>query len=52
MTSYTWQGISGDWNNGSNWTPSGGPPTSSDTATINGTATDTITVDMPTLQIR
>ncbi len=45
MTSYTWQGISGDWNNASNWTPSGGPPTSSDSATIAGSATTTITVD-------
>ena len=44
-TSYTWQGISGDWNNANDWTPSGGPPTSSDLATINGTSTDTITVD-------
>ena len=45
MTSCTWNGVSGDWNNGSNWTPSGGPPTSSDSAVINGTATDTITID-------
>ena len=44
MTSYTWQqGTSGDWDNGSNWTPSGGPPTELDTATFNGTATETIT---------
>ena len=29
MTSYTWQGISGDWDNANDWSPSGGPPTSS-----------------------
>ncbi len=45
MTSYTWNGVSGDWNDASNWIPAGGPPTASDEATINGTATDTITVD-------
>jgi fibronectin-binding autotransporter adhesin len=45
MTSYTWNGVSGDWNLGSNWKPAGGPPTASDSATINGTAADTITVD-------
>ena len=27
MTSYTWNGVSGDWNLASDWTPSGGPPT-------------------------
>jgi hypothetical protein len=45
MTSYTWKGVSGDWNLASDWTPAGGPPKSTDSATINGTATDTITVD-------
>jgi hypothetical protein len=45
MTSYTWNGVSGDWNLGSNWTPAGGPPTASDSATINGSATTTVTVD-------
>ena len=45
MTSYTWTGVSGDWNLASNWTPAGGPPTAVDTATINGSATDTVTVD-------
>ena len=45
MTSYTWNGVSGDWNLAGNWTPAGGPPTTSDAATINGTATDSITVD-------
>ncbi len=45
MTTYTWNGISGDWDNGSNWTPSGGPPTSSDSAIINGMTSDQIIVD-------
>ncbi len=45
MTSYTWKGVSGDWNDASDWTPSGGPPTASDSATINGSATDAVTVD-------
>ncbi len=51
MTSYTWQGFSGDWSNANDWTPSGGPPTSSDSATINGTATDTITVNTTTADV-
>ena len=45
MTSYTWNGVSGDWNLASDWTPAGGPPTSSDSAKINGSATTTITVN-------
>ena len=45
MASYTWKGVSGDWNLASDWTPASGPPTASDTATINGSATTTITVD-------
>jgi hypothetical protein len=45
MASYTWKGVSGDWNLASDWTPAGGPPKSTDSATINGSATDTITVD-------
>jgi hypothetical protein len=45
MASYTWKGVSGDWNLAGDWTPAGGPPKSTDSATINGTATDTITVD-------
>jgi hypothetical protein len=45
MASYMWNGVSGDWNLASDWTPAGGPPTASDSATINGSATDTITVD-------
>ena len=45
MTSYTWKGVSGDWDLASDWTPAGGPPTASDSATINGAAATTITVD-------
>ena len=45
MTSYTWKGVSGDWNLASDWTPAGGPPKSTSSATIDGSATDTITVD-------
>jgi hypothetical protein len=45
MTSYTWNGVSGDWSDASDWTPTGGPPTSTDSATINGSATDSITID-------
>jgi hypothetical protein len=45
MTSYTWKGVSGDWNDPNNWTPAGGPPTASDSATINGSAASTVTVD-------
>jgi hypothetical protein len=47
MASYTWNGVSGDWNLASDWTPAGGPPTASDSATINGTATTIVTVDTP-----
>ena len=45
MASYTWKGVSGDWNLASDWTPSGGPPKSTDSATIGGTATYTVAVD-------
>jgi hypothetical protein len=45
MTSYTWKGVSGDWNVASDWTPSGGPPRSTDSATIGGTGTYTVAVD-------
>jgi fibronectin-binding autotransporter adhesin len=45
VASYTWKGVSGDWNDASDWTPAGGPPKASDEATINGTATNTVTVD-------
>src|SRR5580658_8300362 len=36
MTAYTWIGGMGDWDVGSNWSPSSpaGPPTATDTATI------------------
>jgi hypothetical protein len=34
MASYTWKGVSGDWNLASDWTPAGGPPKSTDSATI------------------
>jgi phage baseplate assembly protein gpV len=44
MASYTWNGVSGFWNLASYWTPSG-VPTASDSATINGSTTTTITVD-------
>ena len=45
MASYTWKGVSGDWNLASNWTPAGGPPKSKDSAKIKGSATTTVTVD-------
>lgn len=45
MTSYTWTGVSGDWDVAGDWTPSGGPPTTSDSATINGTASFSVAVD-------
>ena len=45
MASYTWKGVSGDWNLASDWRPAGGPPKSTNSATINGAATTTITVD-------
>jgi hypothetical protein len=45
MASYTWNGVSGNWNLASGWTPLGAPPKSTDSASINGTATTTITVD-------
>jgi hypothetical protein len=44
MTLFTWKGVSGDWNLARDWRPSGGPPTASDAARINGSATDAITV--------
>lgn len=38
MASYSWKlASSGDWNVASNWSPSGGPPKSTDTATISAT---------------
>ena len=45
MASYTWKGVSGDWNLASDRTPSGGPPKSTDSATIGGTGTYTVAVD-------
>ena len=45
MSSFTWKGVSGDWNLASDWTPAGGPPKSTNSATIDGTAATTITVD-------
>jgi len=49
MTSYTWgSAASGTWNTASNWTPTGGPPsTSGDTALINATgATYTVSYNV------
>jgi hypothetical protein len=45
MASYSWTGVSSHWNVAANWSPSGGPPTSTDTATIGGTGTYTVTVE-------
>jgi hypothetical protein len=44
MTSYTWKGVSGYWRKASDWTPAGGPPTSSDSATIGGSGTYTVRI--------
>jgi hypothetical protein len=44
MTSYTWNGVSGHWRTASDWSPAGGPPTASDSATIDGSGTYTVTV--------
>jgi hypothetical protein len=48
MTAYTWIGGTGDWDVGSNWSPSSpaGPPAATDTATISATGTAyTVTID-------
>ncbi len=46
MTAYSWNLGSGDWNVASDWSPSGGPPTSSDPATISATGSNyAVTVD-------
>ncbi len=48
MTAYTWIGGTGNWNVGSNWSPSSpvGPPKATDTATISATGTAyTVTID-------
>ena len=48
MASYSWILGSGDWNNPGKWTPTGGPPKSTDSAAIAATgASYTITVDTP-----
>ena len=46
MTAYSWLAGSGNWNVAAKWTPGGGPPQSTDTATISaGGSLYTITVD-------
>jgi hypothetical protein len=48
MTAYTWVGGTGDWDVGSNWSPSSpaGPPTAADTATISaGGPAYTVVID-------
>jgi fibronectin-binding autotransporter adhesin len=45
MTAYTWTGVTGNWKTAGDWTPVGGPPTASDSATINGSASFTVTVN-------
>ena len=46
MSAYSWILGSGDWNSADNWSPSGGPPTSADSATIAATDSDyTVTVN-------
>ncbi len=38
MTAFTWAGgTTGNWDSESSWTPTGGPPTATDTATISAT---------------
>jgi hypothetical protein len=44
MTALTWIGGSGNWDSGSSWTPTGGPPAATDTATISTTGT-TVTIN-------
>ena len=44
MTTFTWTGGSGNWDTAGDWDPLG-PPTASSIATINGTTTETITVN-------
>ncbi len=44
MTAYSWNLGSGDWNVAINWSPSGGPPTSSDSATISATGSNNYAV--------
>jgi hypothetical protein len=45
MTAFTWIGGSGNWDSGSSWTPTGGPPTATDTATISATGTYAVTIN-------
>jgi hypothetical protein len=45
MTSYTWSGVTGDWNS-TNWSPSGAP-TASDAASLSAAGAYTVTVDSP-----
>ena len=46
MTAYTWIGGTGDWNVAANWSPSGGPPKATDSATISATgAAYTVTIN-------
>src|SRR3984957_11412961 len=48
MASFSWILGSGDWNNPGKWTPTGGPPKSTDSATIAATgASYTVTIDTP-----
>jgi hypothetical protein len=46
MTAYTWIGGTGYWDVAANWSPSGGPPKATDTATISATgAAYTVTIN-------
>jgi hypothetical protein len=45
MTAFTWIAGSGNWDSGSSWTPTGGPPTATDTATISATGTYAVTIN-------
>jgi hypothetical protein len=45
MTTFAWVGGSLNWDSGSSWTPTGGPPTATDTVTINATGTYAVTID-------
>ncbi len=44
MATFDWVGGSHDWDSGSSWTPTGGPPTATDTATINATGTYAVAI--------
>ena len=46
MTAYTWMGGTGNWEVAANWSPTGGPPKATDTATISATgAAYTVTIN-------